>query len=350
MNAPRHLRPSALARWLSPLALVASLFAVQPSGIAAPIAIRLGTILPSGTPQHTVLLELGERWAKETGGAVKLTVFGDARQGGEADMVTKIRTKNLNAGLFTVVGLSEIDRGVTGLQLMPLTFRTWAEVDYVREKMRPMLEERLRAQGFEVLCWADAGWVRFFSKAPAVTPADYRKAKVFVWAGDEPQIAIMKSIGFRPVALEPNELIMGLNTGMVNAAPMPSMLALAGQLYRPAPNMLAMNWCPIVGAVIMRKDVWESIPAAHRTLLRASAEKAGEKIRASGRQADDENVRIMQTHGLHVNQVPASAEADWSKFKDDLTPRLRGSTVPAEIFDTVEQHLRDFRQLSAATP
>jgi TRAP-type C4-dicarboxylate transport system substrate-binding protein len=30
-------------------------------------------------------------------------------------------------------------------------------------------------KGFVVLAWGDAGWVRFFSKEPAVRPDDYKK-------------------------------------------------------------------------------------------------------------------------------------------------------------------------------
>src|ERR1700712_5524337 len=128
------------------------------------VNIRLGTILPSGTAQLQALQALGEQWQKASGGLVKLTLYPDGRLGGESEMVKKMRIKQLNACVLSVVGLSEIDPGVGGLQLMPLAFRSWEEVDFVREKLRPRLEEQLRAKGYEVLFWADAGWVRFFSK------------------------------------------------------------------------------------------------------------------------------------------------------------------------------------------
>ncbi|MBI5770995.1 MAG: TRAP transporter substrate-binding protein DctP [Verrucomicrobia bacterium] len=340
----RHSRR--FARFLSRAVLALS--AARAAVAAEPVAIRLGTILPSGTPQHALLLELGERWRKD-GGAAKLTVFADGRLGGEAEMVKKIRIKQINAGLFTVVGLSEIDPGVTGLQLIPLAFRSWTEVDHVREKLRPMLEARLRAKGFEVLCWADAGWVRFFSKQPGVRPDDFRPMKMFVWAGNEPQVAIMKSIGCRPVPLETADLMLGLNTDLINAAPLPPLVALAGQLYGPASHMLEMNWCPIVGAVIVRTDAWEKIPAATRDSLRTAADDIGGKIRARGRFEDEEAVRAMQQRGLKVHALPPAAAAEWDHLKTQLYARIRGVTVPAEIFDAVEQHLHNYRASGAGS-
>ncbi|MFO1452171.1 MAG: TRAP transporter substrate-binding protein DctP [Opitutaceae bacterium] len=322
--------------------------AVTPVRAAKPGEIVMGTILPSGTEQYRLLQELGQRWRKESEGKVRLILHPDGRLGGETDMVKKIGIGQINAGVFSVVGLSEISPEVAGLQLMPLTFQTWGEVDYVREKLRPVLEKKLRAHGFYALCWADAGWVRFFSAAPAVTPDDYRATKLFAWAGDEVQIAMMKSVGFRPVALETTDLLVGLQTKLINAAPLPPMVALAGQVHGPAPYMLDLKWCPIVGAAVVRADVWEKIPEELRTRLAAAAEDTGRKLRARGRLEDEEAIRAMQKHGLKVTPFPAAATADWQGLKDQVYPKVRGAIVPDEIFDAVEGHLRDFRATQPA--
>jgi len=309
---------------------------------AGPICIRLGTILPSGTAQHSALLAMGEQWHKVTGGAVKLTLYPDGRLGGEAEMVRKLRIKQINACLLSVVGLAEIDPGVTGLQLMPLAFETWAEVDFVREKLRTRLEERLRAKGFEVLFWADAGWVRFFSTEPAIRPDDFKRMKIFVWAGDQTQMDLMKSLGYHPVPLETTDIMLGLNTGMINVVPMPPLIALAGQMNLVAPHMLDLRWCPIVGAAVVRHDIWEQIPAAQREAIRAAAESAGEKMRTRGRAEDDEAVRAMQQRGLQVHAVSPEVRAEWGKLVEQVYPQLRGNKVPADIFDAVLANLSSY--------
>lgn len=311
------------------------------------VTVRLGTILPSGTAQHALLQELGEQWRKESAGAVKLTLYPDGRLGGEAEMVKKLRIKQLNAGLFSAVGLAEIDPSARGLQVMPLTFRSWAEVDYVRERVCPLLEERLRAKGFTVLFWADAGWVRFFSKTAAVRPDDYRRMKVFAWSGDPQQLAIMQAVGFQPVPLETTDILLGLNTGMITAVGVPPLIGLAGQFYRPAPHMLEMNWAPIVGATVVRTDVWEKIPAEVRARLQKLNDATGEKIRGRGRLESDEAIRAMQAHGLQLHALTPEAGAEWQEVAAAIRPKIRGPIVPADIFDAVQQHLRDFR---AANP
>ena len=242
------------ARFLSHAALALSAARLLS---AEPVVIRLGTILPSGTSQHAALQELGERWRKDSAGAVKLILYPDGRLGGETEMIKKLRIKQLNAGLFSAVGLAEIDPSARGLQVMPLMFRSWAEVDYVRERVRPQLEARLRAKGYEVLFWADAGWVRFFSKTAAVRPDDFRPLKMFAWVGDPAQLDLMRSMRCTPVPLETTDILLGLNTDRIETVAVPPLVALASQVNRPAPHLLELNWAPIVGAIVVRTDVWE---------------------------------------------------------------------------------------------
>jgi TRAP-type C4-dicarboxylate transport system substrate-binding protein len=310
--------------------------------LAERVTIRLGTILPSGTAQHQALLEMGEQWRKDSAGGVKLTLYPDGRLGGEAEMVRKLRIGQINAALFSAVGLSEIDPGVTGLQIMPMVFNSWAAVDQVREKMRDRLEQRLRAKGFEVLFWADAGWVRFFSKEPAATPEDFKRMKVFVWAGDQAQLEIMQSLGYRAVPLETTDILLGLNTGLVNVVPMPPLIALAGQMNTAAPHMLDLKWCPIVGAAVVRREVWAQVPAAQRAAIVSAAEAAGAKLRARGREEDEESIRVMRQRGLQVHTLSPEARGEWERLVRDIHPKLRGTKVPAEIFDDVMSEVAVF--------
>ncbi|HXS31018.1 MAG TPA: TRAP transporter substrate-binding protein DctP, partial [Steroidobacteraceae bacterium] len=261
----------------------------------------------------------------------------------ESEMVKKLRIKQINSGVFTAVGLSEIEPGASGLQMIPLKFRTWGELDYVREKIRPMLEERLHAKGFEVLFWGDAGWVRFFSKEAATRPVEFQQMKMFTWAGDATQLSLMEKMGYQPVPLETSDILLGLNTNMITTVPLPPLLALAARINGPAPHMLEMNWVPIVGACVVRTDVWEKIPPELRAKLLASAEEIGTGMRTRGREEGDEAVRAMQQHGLQVHPMTPQSTREWQAQVEKLYPAIRGSLVPAEIFDAVDHHLAEFR-------
>lgn len=304
--------------------------------------IKLATILPAGTTSHQCLMELRDAWLKASGGTVKLTVYPGAGDG-EIALVRRMRARQLQAALVSVVGLGQIDRAATCLQVMPMTFRDWREVDYVRENLRTELEQGLRAKDFEVLFWADAGWVRFFSRHAAVRPADMKPMKMFVWSGEPHQLSLLRKMGYNPVGLETEQILPALSTGMLDVVPVPPFLANALQYNRYVSHMVELNWVPIVGAAVVRRDTWEKIPAALRTELLKAAAATGERLRVRNRAEDDAAIAAMQKRGLTVHRLPAAAIAEWQASVKAAQSDLRGPMVPAELFDRVHATVAEFR-------
>ena len=312
-------------------------------GHAADKQLRIGTLVPKNSLYHRELQAVGEAWRGAQGGAAKYLVFTDGSQGGEAELARRMRIGQLQGALLSVVGLHEIEPSIGALQSLPLLFRYWEEVDFVREKMRPAMEKKFLDKGFVVLAWGDAGWVRFFSKDPAFRPDDYKKMKFFAWGSEAEQQAIMKSLGYTPVPLETADILPAIQTGMINVVPSTPYFALASQIFNTAPNMLEINWAPIVGALIVTKKAWDDMSPAVQSAVRAASEKAGGQIRTKARQEVDEAVDAMKKRGLVVNRPNPEQMREWNDLAEKLYPRIRGAMVPAETFDEVFTHLKAFR-------
>jgi len=249
----------------------------------------------------------------------------------------------LQAALVTTTGITEIEPGVAGLQTLPKMFRNLEEVDYIGKKLQPLLEKRLEAKGFIVLFWSDTGFVRFFSKEPVVAPDDLRKTKLFVSANRPAELEIYRYVGCNPVALEVADILPGLQTGLIDAVCMPPSIALAIQLDSAAPNMLDMNWVPLVGALIINKKTWDSLAPETQAALRKSAQEAGKLIKADGRRENDESIEALRKRGLKVHTMTPDVEAEWDKTVEGAWPKIRGTVVPEDIYDTVVSELKTFR-------
>jgi len=194
-----------------------------------------------------------------------------------------------------------------------------------------------------VLAWGDAGWVRFFSKEAAVRPDDYKKMKFFAWAAETEQQEIMKSLGYAPVPLETGDILPAIQTGMINAVPSTPYFALATQIYNSAPNMLDLNWAPIVGALVITKKAWDELSPDGQAVVREAGARAGVQLRAKARQEVDEAVAAMARRGLAVNKPNAEQMKEWNALAETLYPRIRGKMVPAETFDEVVGLLGAYR-------
>jgi len=350
--------------------LIAATLAV--SAAAAP-KLKLGTLAPVGTSYHKSLMAMAETWRRESGGAVDLNIFAGGKLGGEAEMVGLMQVNSLQAAMLTAVGLAEIESGVTGLQNIPMGFHTLGEVDYVGDRLRPLLEERLAKKGFVVIFWVDSGWVRFFAKEPILHPDDLRKLKLFSWSGNPAQVELYQSAGFDAKALETADIVPGLQTGLIDAVPLPPFFAMAAQVDTRAPNMLDLNWAPLVGALVVRKETWDGIrdrevqsmvkkakdagveiteakllefqgvAEAMRQRLLAAAAAAGAEIKATGRREMEESVAAMEKRGLKVQKISPEIEAEWRAISEAVYPKIRGKLVPADIFDETMRLLAECR-------
>jgi len=310
---------------------------------AQPAPIKVATIAPKGSLYHRVLQEMGEAYRRASGPEARFIIYPNSIQGTEADTVRRMRVGQLDASMLTVVGLSQIDPSVAALQFMPMMFRSWQELDHVREQLRPELEAKLAAKGFVVLIWGEGGWVQFFTKEDITTPEQFKRARIFAWSGDQVQSSVMKSLGYHPVPIPLADILPALETGMIDTVPVAPLWSLVGQFDRVTPYMLRVNWVPIVGATVMRRRTLEHMKPEARAALQAAAAKATKSLRAHREEQDAESIRAMQVRGLKVREMTPELEAAWRELGEKSWPHVRGTMVPEQTFDRVQAILAELR-------
>jgi TRAP-type C4-dicarboxylate transport system substrate-binding protein len=308
--------------------------------------IRLPTFAPTNSLWDRALKEMGAEWSKITNGRVKLTVYAGGVQGDEQTVVRGMRPGigQFQASLLLQPGLSAIDDG-TNVFSMPFFLRTDAEFLHVLDKLRPVLARRFEAKGFHVLNWGMAGWIQLFSKREIRTLADLKRAKLFTTEGDEAMVKWYTANGFQPKALSFNEIPAQLKipNGMIDAVPSPAYGALALQFFRDAPYMLELRVAPLVGATVIALDTWNKVQPAEREQLQKAADAMEAKVLAAAPQLDNDSIAEMKKRGLKVTAVDAAAAAEFSAAADKLLASMRGTMVPADLFELATKERDAFR-------
>ena len=325
------------------MVLVIALASFMSCLAADDMTMKLATVAPKGSIYHRKLQEIGTAWTHAQGGDSRFVIYTDGIQGTESNTVRRLRIGQLDAALYSVAGLKDIESSIAALQLMPLVFRSWEEFDYVHQRLRAELEVRLLEKGFVALFWCEGGWVQFFSTVPRISPADFKSARLFAWAGTPAKVDLMKSMGFQPVVLELSDILAALQTGMIDSIPAAPMWALAFQMYGTTSHMVRVNWVPIIGATVVTRRTWDRMkPQAQEALLAASTRVEAE-LRDYRDVQDDETVAAMVERGLIVHEPTPEIVGEWQDIAQSVWPRVRGSMVPAETFDRVLQLLTEFR-------
>lgn len=333
---------TSLKRFLCCAALAA---AVIPLSAGAPQNVKLLTLAPTGTSWHKALLDMGDAWKKDTAGRVTLTVFAGGAQGDEATALKKMRSDIMQAAFMSNVGLTDLDESFNVLS-MPFFIQTPEEETAIENRLTPVLAQRLNAKGFHLLCWGSGGWLQVFSKQPLKSLADVKKAKLYTTKGDDKWYRWYVSNGFHPVPLMPADVPtqLKLGTGLIDTAPYPPYLALTLRLFDDAKYMLDLKIAPLTGALLMSNAAWNRVSAEDRAKLTAAAQALETRVRAEAPAQDIESVKVMASRGLKVTTLDPKALAEFRDAASQLLVTMRGTMVPADVYDMAMQERDTLRK------
>ncbi|HTP69602.1 MAG TPA: TRAP transporter substrate-binding protein DctP [Dongiaceae bacterium] len=322
-------------------------FALMPACAESQTKIKLGTLLPDGTSQVNSLKAMGQQWKDQTHNGVTLTIYPGGSMGSEANLIKKMRIGQLDAATISVGGLSEIDPFVGAVQKIPLLFHSLDEMEYVRGKLESDMNARLEAKGFVVLFWSDAGWVNIMSTKPYTRPDDFKKGKIFVTSDDHNEIELINRLGFTAVPLDWSSTLTSLQTGMIDTVPMTPFYAESLQLDTVAKHLLNVHYVTLVGATVMTKRTWDNLTPEQRDILKKTGAIAGKEIQARSRAEADEAIAAMKKRSnLEVHEVSPALEEEWRKFCETVYPKIRGTMVPADVFEKAIALVAEYRAQS----
>ena len=159
-------------------------------GVAAK-TLKFATLAPAGTTWMKEMKAGAERVKQRTEGRVKLKFYPGGVMGNDQSVHRKIKIGQLHGGAFTQAGLAQVNSSIQAMGL-PMLFRSLEEVDYVRQRMDPVLKREMEASGFVLLGISEGGFARILSKQPMQDLEALRDSKVWVPEGDEVGLTVIQ--------------------------------------------------------------------------------------------------------------------------------------------------------------
>ncbi len=307
------------------------------------VTIKLGTIVPERSPWVKELKLLDLEWRKITNGSVQIKIYAGGIAGSEEDMARKIRLGTLGGAVFTNRGINNIYPDSYVLNI-PFRMDSLEELDYIMEKMGPIFEKEIEKKGFKVIVWARAGWVHFFTRNPIQYPDDLKKHKISFTTGAPAMEQAWKQSGYHIVPNELKDMMMGLQSGMVDSFYLPPIMAASGQFFPLAPNMCPLKIAPLLGGFVISKRIWDRISDQYKEEMIVVARKMADKLYQKTIELEKEAIEEMKKHGLKINPVPPDALAKWKAASEKGMDALVGKAFSKEIFDDLVHYLSEFRQ------
>ncbi len=301
--------------------------------------IQLGSILPANSIWDRSLKEMAVEWRDETEGRVQLRVQSGAFRD-EAALARRLKRGRPQAAVFGLPG--DIHEAFSVLNI-PFFFESDEEVFHVVEQLTPTFERVLADEGLVLLNWGHAGWAHFFSEDRVETLDDLRGTKLFTAAGDDKMLQWYKENGFDPEPLAVTDVLLGLNTGLINAHPSPPYVALLFQWFDKTPFMLDVPLAPVLGITVVTERTWDGIDADDQQVLLASAKRLEQELLRDVAAQERDSIEQMRRRGLTVVEIDDAAKASFRAVADQLTASWRGEMIPADVYDLAVRARDSFR-------
>ncbi|MCL1813041.1 MAG: TRAP transporter substrate-binding protein DctP [Treponema sp.] len=318
------------------------LFSINPLFAQRKITIKMASPIPENTPWGAVLNQMANDWRKITNGEVELIIYHNGVIGNEKDVVRSLRLNQIQAAVLSTLGLYEITPEIMTLSC-PFLIRNDSELDLVLAGLKVDLEEKINSKGYFTLAWARVGWVKFFSKSPIYVPADMKKQKLGTMADQAELNQVFKNMGFQMIPVGTNDILIALNSNLVDAVFQSPIAVGSTQAFGLANNMASINVAPFIGAIIINERTWRTIPDKYRPQLIESARKYERQLDREVKKLEDDLIKMMGNYGLKVNQLTAEQEQLWYDEIGRVMPSLIGTLFDRSIYRRIEALLQDYR-------
>ncbi len=161
---------------------------------------KIATLSPDGSFWITTMKAAASDIAAKTDERVKFRFYPGGVMGNDRAVLKKIRIGQLQGAAISSGALAA-KAPDTQVYNIPLLFRSYAEVDFVRQQLDVDMEKAFSEAGFVNFGLAEGGFAYIMSKQRIAAADDLKKNKVWVPSDDVASQSAVDSFGIAPVTL-----------------------------------------------------------------------------------------------------------------------------------------------------
>ena len=289
----------------------------------AKVVLKATDVHPLGYPTVEAVVRMGKKLETATNGRLSIQMFPAMQLGGEKEMIEQAQVGALAIARISVGPMGPLVPELNVFNL-PFMFRDDAHMEKVIDG--PIGDEMLKklsdhpTAGLIGLCWMNAGTRNVYnSKKPITTVEDLKGLKIRMM-GNPVFVDTMNSLGGNGVAMGFDQLINGMQTGVVDGAENNYPTYESGQHYRYAKYYSKTGHLMIPEILVFSKRTWGTLSKEDQDLIMKVSKEAQMEERTLWYAREKESLDKIIAAGALVTEVKdkapfqAAVKPVWDKY------------------------------------
>ena len=307
------------------------------------VVIKMATLAPEGSSWIQRFHAINAEVMEKTDNKVSFKIYPGGVLGDEKDMMRKMQIGQIHGVALTSAGLSVFFKDIDVLHI-PFFFQDYGEVDYVLGKMGPYFRKGLADNGYILLGWSEAGFIYLMSTTPISSVRELQKAKVWIWHESPMSKAIFDEAGVAAIPLSVPDVLVGLQTGMVEVVYVPPTGAISLQWFTRVKYITNIPLSYVGGGLVVRKDIFQKLPQSTQLVIIEIFQRHLGQLKTLTRKENQEALQVMEKHGVQLLTPPKDQVVEFKRLSDSAIAQLVDHAFSKKVLEDITTHLEHYRQ------
>ena len=323
--------------------LSATLLLMVLSATVDAVTLKIATLAPDGTSWMKQMRKGAAEISERTDGRVKIKLYPGGVMGNTHTVLQKMRVGQLQGAAFTGASLSQVHPDAQ-LYSLPMVFRSYDEVEYVRQRMDDTLIKGLADKGMVVLGISNGGFAYIMCKKPLRRLDDLKGQKVWLPEGDILTEAILESAGVTPIPLPVADVYTGLQTGLLDTVAGVPTGIVAFQWYTSVTYLTDIPLMFLTGMFAVDSKAFKRIKPGDQKIVREVMDRIFKDLDEVNR-ADNESAKTaLQSQGIEFVHPNKDERDNWEFIAKQGREKMvsRAKYTPA-LVDEMLGYIQEYR-------